>query len=99
MSLNNYHLFHSFAELFSISVSLGVLLIVWNARNYQDNSFLLLIGISFLPIGVMDLINMLAYKSMGVFLDVELFSDTALDCCQNYSKHLPVHCFNYVKSS
>jgi PAS domain S-box-containing protein len=66
-SLNSYLLFHSLAEIFSIVVACAIFMLVWNARRFLDNTYLLFIGIAYLFIGGLDLIHTLAYKGMGVF--------------------------------
>jgi len=59
--------FHTLVELFSISIAFATFLIVWNAREDIDNSYLLLIGVAMLPIATIDLIHTLAYKGMNIF--------------------------------
>ena len=66
-SLYSYLLFHSIAELFSIIISGGIFLIGWNTRKYIKNSFFLVLGVSFIFIGIIDLLHTLAYSGMGVF--------------------------------
>jgi len=63
----NYLLFHSIAEIFSIVIAGGVFFVGWNSRKYMENSFFLVIGISSLFIGVIDLIHTLAYTGMNIF--------------------------------
>jgi PAS domain S-box-containing protein len=60
-------LYHSLAEIFSIVIAFAIFVIAWNSRRFIENSYLLFIGISFLFVGVIDLVHMLAYKGMGVF--------------------------------
>jgi PAS domain S-box-containing protein len=67
-SLYSYLLFHSIAELFSIIISGGIFLIGWNSRKYVQNSFFLVLGLSFIFVGILDLIHTLAYSGMGVFI-------------------------------
>ncbi len=67
ISAQNYLLFHGIVELSGIAVSLAIFLLVWNTRQNITDSFLLLLGISFLFIGGIDLLHTLAYKGMGVF--------------------------------
>ena len=67
VSLYNFLLFHSLAEIFSIVVSCAVFLVAWNARRFIDNNYLLLVGISLLFVGGIDALHTLAYKGMGVF--------------------------------
>jgi PAS domain-containing protein len=66
--LYNYLLFHSLVEAFSIIVACGVFMVVWNARPFLDNNYLLFVGIGFLFVAALDLLHMLAYKGMGVFV-------------------------------
>ena len=63
----NYLLFHSFAEVFSIVIAFAIFAIAWNSRRFIDNNYLLFIGISFLFIGGIDFLHILAYEGMGVF--------------------------------
>ena len=67
ISLQNYLLFHSIIELATIVIVFAIFVIVWNTRRDITDTFFLVIGISFLFIGGIDLIHMLAYKGMGVF--------------------------------
>ncbi|TFG21890.1 MAG: PAS domain S-box protein [Promethearchaeota archaeon] len=66
-SLYSYLLFHTIAELFSIIIAGGIFVIAWNSRKNIDNSFFLVVGISFIFIGFMDLLHTLAYTGMGIF--------------------------------
>ena len=67
VSLRNYLLFHGIVELASIAIAFSIFIIVWNTRRTITNTFFLVIGISFLFTGGIDLFHMLAYKGMGVF--------------------------------
>jgi signal transduction histidine kinase len=67
LSLINYPLFHTFAELFSILIGWMVFLLAWNSRRFLENGYLLLIGISLLFVGVIDLFHTLAYKGVALF--------------------------------
>ncbi|MBF0370014.1 MAG: PAS domain S-box protein [Magnetococcales bacterium] len=69
VSLNNYLLFHSLAEGFSIVVAIGIFMVAWNTRRFHDNHFFLFLGIAYLFIGILDLFHALAYNGMGVFPD------------------------------
>jgi signal transduction histidine kinase len=66
-SLYSYNLFHSLAELFSIVVAWIIFVIAWKSRRLLDNDYLLLLGISYLFVGGLDLLHTLSYKGMGVF--------------------------------
>ncbi len=65
----NYILFHTLAELFTVSVAFAIFMITWNARAYLDNRFFLIIGISFLFIGSLDILHTLSYEGMDIFAD------------------------------
>jgi diguanylate cyclase (GGDEF) domain len=67
VSLYNYLLFHSLAELFSISVGAAVFMLAWNTRRFMSNEFLFFIGVSYFFAGFLDLFHTLAYKGMGIF--------------------------------
>jgi PAS domain S-box-containing protein len=66
-STYNYLLFHSIVEFATVVIVFAVFIIVWNTRRNITNLFFVVIGISCLFIGSLDLIHMLAYKGMGVF--------------------------------
>jgi len=67
LSLRDYLLFHSIVEFAAIAVAFTIFLLVWNTRKAITDSFFLLLGISFLFTGSIDLLHTLAYKGMGVF--------------------------------
>lgn len=67
--LYSFLLFHSIAELMSIIISGGIFIVGWNTRKYMDNSFFLVIGISFLYIAIIDLLHTLAYADMQIFIE------------------------------
>ena len=63
----SYPLFHTLAEVFSISVAFAVFMLVWSSKKYLEDGFLKLIGTSFLFVGIVDILHTLAYKGMGIF--------------------------------
>ncbi len=68
-SLHSYLLFHSLIELFTIIVTAGIFVIVWNARGYLNNNYWLFVGVAFLFVALLDVVHILVYKGMGVFVD------------------------------
>ncbi|TXT61774.1 MAG: conserved membrane protein of unknown function [Promethearchaeota archaeon] len=68
-NLFNYLLFHALSELFSIIIAGGIFLIGWNSRRYMENSFFLFLGISFLFVGLIDLIHTISFKGMGILVN------------------------------
>jgi len=77
-SLYSFLLFHSIIEVISIVISGGAFLIGWHSRKYMNNSFFLVLGVSFLFISVIDLVHTLAYSGMGVFLEFDADLPTQL---------------------
>ncbi len=75
ISLYNYLLFHSIAELFSIIVCCTVFLITWNSKQYIKNPYLLFIGIAYLFISILDLLHILSYKGMSIFTDYDYYAN------------------------
>jgi len=67
IQMQNFLLFHSLVELVSILIAAVVFLITWNAREELDRSFLVILGVSYLFVGGVDLLHVLTYKGMGVF--------------------------------
>ena len=65
--LYNFLVFHSMAELFSIVIGCGVFMVTWHSRRIMDNQYLLIVGIAFLFISLLDFAHTFSYKGMGVF--------------------------------
>ena len=68
ISLYNYLLFHSLAEIFSIVIAFSIFVLTWNCRKIIDNDYLIFLGIAYLFVGFIDIIHTLAYAGMGVIL-------------------------------
>ena len=83
-NLYDYLLFHTLAELASISVAWAVFMLVWNTRNYNENNLLVLLGIAFLSIGLLDLLHTLAYKGMNIFKEYDADLPTQLWIASRY---------------
>jgi PAS domain S-box-containing protein len=67
ISTVNFLLFHGIAELAGLAVAFSIFIIVWNTRRVIPDTFFLIVGISFLFFGGIDLVHTLAYKGMGIF--------------------------------
>ena len=65
-SLSSYLLFHSIAELFTICIIMSIFVVTWNTRHQMDNSFLLIMGVAFFFVGILDTLHLLAFKGMGI---------------------------------
>lgn len=66
-SLYSYLLFHSLAELFSVSIAFSIFILAWNSRRFFQNRFLQLIAVGYFFSGIIDLIHTLAYKGINIF--------------------------------
>ena len=88
LSRQNYLLFHSFAEGFSIVIAFSIFAIAWNSRRFLDNNYLLFIGIAYLFIGCIDFLHTLAYSGMGVFPGHSTDSATQLWIAARYLESL-----------
>ena len=75
ISRHNYLLFHAFAEGLSIFISFSVFVIAWNSKKYMNDDYLLIIGIAYLFIGVLDFLHTLSYKGMSIFLDYDYYAN------------------------
>jgi len=64
---DNYLLIHTLAELFSILVGWGIFMLAWSARGRMQNAYLVLVGVAYLFVGLLDLLHTLSYRGMGIF--------------------------------
>ncbi|MFW5839044.1 MAG: MASE3 domain-containing protein [Planctomycetota bacterium] len=62
----NYLLFHTLVEFFSITVAWTIFAVVWNTRRFLRDAGLVVLGISYLFVGVLDLVHTLSYHGLGV---------------------------------
>lgn len=73
-SLQNYLLFHTITEFFGICIAITVFLVTWSSIDYLKNNFLILIGISYLFIGFIDLFYTISYKGTPFFTDYSYYA-------------------------
>ena len=64
---STYLLFHSIIELISIVVGVAIFSIGWSTRRLARHSFLLIIAVAILFVGIIDLLHTLSYKGMMIF--------------------------------
>ena len=62
----SYLLFHSLAELVTITVALTIFILIWNSRHYIDNAYFIILGVAFFFSGIIDSFHLFAYKGMNV---------------------------------
>jgi len=66
-SLYSFLLFHSLVEMISVVISGSIFVLAWNSRKIVDHPFFVVLGISYLFVGFLDVLHTLAYAGMGVF--------------------------------
>lgn len=71
----NYLLFHTLVELFSIIVAFAVFTVTWNSRKMLDSNYLYFQGIAYLFIGVLDLLHTITFKGMNIIDDTIYYSN------------------------
>ena len=86
----NYLLFHTLVELFSIIIASVIFIIAWNSRERIQNGFLIIIGCSFLFIGVIDLIHTLTFKGMNILSGFDANLPTQLWIAARYIEALTI---------
>ena len=64
---HNYLLFHTFAELGAIVVAINITIIALNIYRNSYNNSLMMIGIAYGFIGIIDLLHTLSFNGMGIF--------------------------------
>lgn len=67
LSQASYPIFHTVVEFFSIAVASALFIIAWNSRENSENPILVLLGIAYLFIAVMDFFHTIAYEGMQLF--------------------------------
>ncbi len=84
----NFLLFHGLAELISIAVAWSVFMLAWNAQRHMHDDMLLLLGISALFVGGIDLVHTLSYAGMNVFPGYDANLPTQLWIAARYLQSL-----------
>ena len=74
-SLYSFLLFHTIAELYSILIAFALFIVSWNTRDYSDEPGLVLLGVAYLFIGILDLLHTLSYKGMNIFTDYAFYAN------------------------
>jgi hypothetical protein len=67
VSRANYLLFHALVESVAVVIAASVFVIAWSSRRYMENAYLLIVGVAYLFLGLLDLVHALAYPGMRVF--------------------------------
>lgn len=88
MNQYSFLLFHTVAEIFSIFVAIAIFIVTWNSRKLILNNFYVFLGISYLFIGIIDLLHTLAYKGMNIFTGYDANLPTQLGIAGRYMESL-----------
>lgn len=67
ISTLDYLVFHSFAEILSIGISLAIFIIMYNASGIVSNNYLRIIGMAYFFIALLDMLHTLSYEGMIMF--------------------------------
>lgn len=92
----NYLLFHTLAELFSITVAFAIFMVTWNSRRYFDNNYLQLVGIAYLFVGILDLFHTVSYKGMNIFQGYDANLSTQLWIAGRYVQSVSLFLASFV---
>lgn len=66
ISFNNYLLFHTLAEFFSITVGILMFVIALYTHAFSREHFLMYLGIGYFWVAMMDMVHTLLYKGMAI---------------------------------
>lgn len=70
----NYILFHTGVEFFTACVCFNIFLVLSSTSDISRNNFLTIIGVTYVFVGVIDLLHALAFKGMPIFTDYDYYS-------------------------
>ncbi|MDY6903543.1 MAG: MASE3 domain-containing protein [Thermodesulfobacteriota bacterium] len=87
-SFHSFLLFHIIAEFFSIIVAGCIFVLAWNGRRLIDNRFLLIVGIAFGFVGVLDFLHTLSYEGMDIIAGYDANLPTQLWISARYMEAL-----------
>lgn len=73
--VKDYLFFHTIAELFSISIMFVLFAITWNSLKFLNNSYLILVGVAALFIGILDLLHTLTFTGMNIIKSPIFFAN------------------------
>jgi PAS domain S-box-containing protein len=69
----NYLLFHTIAEFFSIFIALMIFVIVVNTVGSLTSNYMRIAGPAYLSIGILDALHALSYRGMPIFTDYDYY--------------------------
>ncbi len=87
----DFNLFHISVEFFSIIVSTATFIIIWNlTERNRKASYLLLIGVAFLFVGLLDFFHAISYKGLQIFMDNDANLPTQLWIAARYLQSISI---------
>jgi len=84
LSRYNFLLFHTLTESFFVAVAFTVYSIGWNARKFIRNNSLMLLSVSFIVIGSVQLLHFISYRDVGIFPGIPTNAATQLWVAARY---------------
>lgn len=97
-SLYNYLLFHTIAEIFSVCIAFTIFVLTWNSNSYLKNNYLILIGVSYFFIGLIDLFHTISYKGMQIFKGYDYYANQLWIAARYFESIMLLISFISVKS-
>ncbi|MFW9807470.1 MAG: MASE3 domain-containing protein, partial [Candidatus Thorarchaeota archaeon] len=98
ISRTRYLLFHGFIEISSVMIAFAVFAIGWNSKKFTETSFFLYIGVTYLFVGLIDLLHTLAYSGMGVFPEYDANLPTQLWIVARYIQSISLFGILYFRN-
>lgn len=75
LGFQNYLLFHSILELFSVLIASTIFIVTLNSYKDLKNNFFSILGIGYGFVMIFDLLHVLTYEGMGIFAKVPSLSN------------------------
>jgi PAS domain S-box-containing protein len=70
----NYLLFHTAVEFFAACICFNIFVILATTQDISQNNFLKIIGVTYVFVGLIDLLHAFAYKGMPIFTDYDYYA-------------------------
>lgn len=71
ISRDNSLLFHTYAELFSITVAVIVAVVAWYTYVFSRNDFLMFLGAGYFWVGILDLLHTLTFNGLDIIANTD----------------------------
>jgi len=100
ISKYNYLLFHNIVEMLNVIIAGTIFFVAWNSKEYLNNNYFIVIGTSYLYVGIMDFLHAMSYKGMNIITQYDDFA-TQIWIGSRYilsiSMVIAILCINRVK--